>query len=94
MVITVTATPSPLRRPRVAQVQRRERQQLVAVDDRAAAVDREHAVAVAVEGEAERVPAREHPLGERLDVRRAAAGVDVAPVGRVGDHRHAARRGA
>ena len=37
----------------VAQVQRCERDQLVAVDDRALAVDREHAVAVAVEGEAD-----------------------------------------
>ncbi len=41
--------------PAGAQVQRRERHQLVAVDDLAATVDRQHAVAVAVEGEAHRV---------------------------------------
>ena len=58
MVITVTATPSPGSRPGRAQVQRGERDQLVAVDDRAVAVDGEHAVAVAVEGEAGVVAAR------------------------------------
>ena len=47
------------------EVQRRERHQLVAVDDLAGAVDGEHAVAVAVEGEADRVTAGAHPLGER-----------------------------
>ena len=41
-----------------AQVQRGERDQLVAVDDGAGAVDGEHAVAVAVEGEAGVVAAR------------------------------------
>ena len=75
--------------PALAQVQRRERHQLVAVDDLAAAVDRQHAVAVAVEREPERVSARDHRAGEHVEVRGAAAGVDVAAVGRVGDHRHA-----
>ena len=52
--------------PGVAQVQRGERDQLVAVDDRARAVDGEHAVAVAVEGEAERRGRRlRTALGER-----------------------------
>ena len=66
-----------------AQVQRGERDQLVAVDDRAVAVDREHAVAVAVEGEAGVVAPLAHRLREALDVGGAAAVVDVAPV-RVG----------
>ena len=43
--------------PAGAQVQGREREQLVAVHDRALAVHRHHAVAVAVEGEAEIVGA-------------------------------------
>jgi hypothetical protein len=66
-----------------AAVQDREREQLVAVDDRAGAVDGEHAVAVAVEREADvvAVDARR----ERVDVGRADAVVDVAPVGLVGD---------
>ena len=81
MVITVTTTPSPARRSLLAQVQRRERDQLVAVDHGAGAIDREHAVAVAVEGQAERMPARAHLLAERGDMGRATALVDVAPVG-------------
>ena len=68
----------------LAQVQRGERDQLVAVHDRAVAVDGEHAVAVAVEGEAEVVAARAWPR-ELLDVGRAAVAVDVAPVGLDGD---------
>ena len=55
----MTATPSPGSRPRVAQVEGGERHQLVAVHDRALAVHGEHAVAVAVEGEADVVAA--HP---------------------------------
>ena len=78
--MTVTATPS------ARAVQRGEREQLVAVDDRAGAVDGEHAVAVAVEREADVVAVE--PLGERLDVGRADAVVDVAPVGLVGDDGH------
>ena len=65
---------------------RGERDQLVAVDDDAVAVDGEHAVAVAVEREAGVVAALAHGLGERVDVRGAAAVVDVAPVGLGGEH--------
>ena len=83
MVITVTATPLPGQAVVLAQVQRRERDQLVAVDDGAVAVDREHAVAVAVEGEAGVVAPLAHRVGEALDVGGAAAVVDVAAV-RVG----------
>ena len=79
--------------PGVAQVQGGQRDQLVAVDDGAVAVDGQHAVAVAVEGEAEVVAARDDRLGERVDVGRAAAVVDVAPVGLVGDRRSPSRRG-
>ena len=60
-------------------MQRGQSHQLVAVDDASGAVDREHPVAVAVEGEAHVVAA--HPLGEGFDMGRAAAAVDVAPVG-------------
>ena len=80
MVITVTATPGD------AEVLGGQRDQLVAVDDRAVAVDGQHAVAVAVEREAGVVVARGHRLAQRVEVRRAAAGVDVAPVGLGGDH--------
>ena len=45
--------------------------QLVAVDDRAGAVDRQHAVAVAVEREADVVAALDDRRGERVDVGRA-----------------------
>ena len=79
----VTAEPST-----PAQVQRGERQQLVAVDDGAQTVDRQHAVAVPVEGEADRVPAARHHLGQRLHVGRAAVRVDVATVGCIGHHGH------
>ena len=58
-----------------------ERDQLVAVDDRPVAVDREHPVAVAVEGEAGGMAPLAHRLREAFDVGRAAAVVDVAPVG-------------
>ena len=71
---------------RDAEVDRGERDQLVAVDDRAVAVDREHAVAVAVEREAGVVAARAHGLRERVDVRGAAAVVDVAAVGLGREH--------
>src|SRR3712207_8574789 len=46
-------------------VQRGEREQLVAVDDLARAIDGQHPVAVAVEREADVVAV--HPRGERLD---------------------------
>jgi hypothetical protein len=67
-------------------VQRRERDELVAVDDRAGAVDRQQAVAVTVEGEADVVAAVAHRAHDALQVRGAAAVVDVATVGRVGEH--------
>src|SRR5581483_11383206 len=65
----------------LAQVDGGEGDQLVAVDDAAVAIDGEDAVAVAVEGEAGVEVAVAHLGGEALDVRRAAAVVDVAPVG-------------
>jgi hypothetical protein len=71
---------------RHAEVDGGERDQLVAVDDDAVAVDRQHAVAVAVEREARVVAAVAHGGGERLHVGRAAARVDVAAVGLGRDH--------
>ena len=44
-------------------------------------VDREHAVAVAVEGDAEVVTALGHDTSQEREVRRPAADVDVLPVG-------------
>ena len=89
LVITVTTIPPPASRPCACRCNGGEREQLVAVDDRAVAVDREHAVAVAVEGEAGVVAALAHRLGQHADVRRAAAVVDVAPVGLGVQQRHA-----
>ena len=80
LVITVTTTP-PLELAAGGHPAGGEGDQLVAVVDAAVAVDREHAVAVAVEGEADLGLGGGDPLGERLDVGGAAAGVDVAPVG-------------
>ncbi len=74
--------------PGALEVQRGERHQLVAVHDLPGAVHGEHAVAVAVEGEADGVAAREHVARELAHVGGAAAGVDVAPVGVLRDHRH------
>ena len=64
----------------------RESDQLVAVDDMAATVDGQHAVPVSVEGEADGVISARHRLGQPLDVRGPDSGVDVAPVGAVGQH--------
>ena len=74
---------------RSAQVEGRERDQLVTVDDDPVTVDREHAVPVAVEGEARVVTARDDGLRQRLDVGRPDAVVDVAPVGLGSDRRDA-----
>ena len=71
-----------------AESEREDRDDLVAVDRRAVLVDREHAVAVAVEGDAEVVRAVAHNLLQRSEVRGAAADVDVGAVGRVGDRGH------
>lgn len=71
-----------------AQVQRRQRDELVAVDDLPGAVDGEHAVAVPVESEADVVLTVAHARDERLEVRRPAAVVDVAAVRLVADDVH------
>ena len=60
---------------------RRQGDQLVAVVRAAGAVDGEHAVAVAVEGEADRRLGAGDRRGEAVEVGGAAAVVDVAPVG-------------
>ena len=62
LVITVTATPLPASSPRRFQVERDLGDDLVAVDDGAVGGHRQHPVAVAVEGEADVVPALAHPL--------------------------------
>jgi hypothetical protein len=84
MTVTTTPPPQPVR---VAQVQGGEGDELVAVDHGARPVHGQDAVAVAVEREADGVPAGHDALGERLDVRGAAAVVDVAPVGLGGEDR-------
>ena len=80
LVITVTTTP-PSSSPRRGHAAGGQGDQLVAVVDAAVAVDRQHPVAVAVEGEADLGLGAGDALGQRLEVGGAAAGVDVAPVG-------------
>jgi hypothetical protein len=76
--MTVTATPGTRRCS--------ARDQLVAVHHDSLAVDGEHAVAVAVEGEARVIAALAHALRQPLDVRGTAFRVDVAAVGLGRDH--------
>jgi len=84
LVITVT-THTALEGVAPLQVGRGESDQIIAVADRPFTVHREHAIAVPVEGEAE-IGARGRDVGDQvLDVGRAAAGIDVAPVGLGGD---------
>ena len=75
LAITVVAIASPRSRPARVQVERGDREDVVAVDDAALLVDRDHAVRVAVErepgvGAAPRRTARDEPAR----VGRAAAG--------------------
>jgi len=65
----------------VTEVQSRQRDELVAVDDHALAVDGEDAIAVAVECERDVVVPFRRPLRELLDVGGSAFVVDVAAVG-------------
>ena len=67
--------------PALVPVERGHHHQLIAVDELAALVDREHAVRVAVEREAEIGAARPHRGLQLLRMRRAATGVDVPAVG-------------
>ena len=60
----------------------RHEEHTVAVDDPAAAVDQDHAVAVAVEGEAQPAPLRDHRRPQRLRMRRTTLRVDIAAVRR------------
>ena len=60
-----------------------DRHDLVAVDLRAVFVHGKAAVCVAVKRDAQRVIALAHPLGELLEMRRAALVVDVDAVGHV-----------
>ena len=69
-------------------VEREDRDDLVAVDRLAPFVDREHAVAVAVERDPEVEPAVEHGLLQEREIGRAAADVDVRTVGLVADRVH------
>ena len=62
-----------------AEMEGEHREDLVAVDRLAGPVDREHAVAVAVEGDPEVVAADAHRLLEQREIGRAAAVVDVRP---------------
>ena len=81
-VITVTATTS------TSEVQREDREDLVAVDRLAGAVDGEHPVAVAVERDAEVVAALADGLLEQREVGGAATLVDVLAVRFVADRGH------
>jgi hypothetical protein len=79
----------PREAPGRAQVQGAQRDQLVAIHHGARAVDRQHPVAIAVEGEAHVEAAGRHRLGKTLDVGGAIPLVDVAPVGLGPDALHA-----
>ena len=65
---------------------RSQRDQLVTVVDAAVAVDRQHAIGIAVEGEADFGAGAGDALGQRLEVGGPTAGVDVAPIGLGPDH--------
>ena len=67
--------------PQPLQVQRQDQHDRVAVDDGALLVHHEAAVAVAVEGDAQRQLLVAHEGLQRLQMRRPAAQVDVAAVG-------------
>ena len=71
--------------PRRARCRGTQGDQLVAVANPAVAVHRDHAVAVAVEGESDLGIAVRHSRREALGMRRAAALVDVPPVRLDGD---------
>ena len=64
-----------------SQVEREDGEDLVAVDRLALGVDRQHPVAVAVEGDAEVVAAVLHDALEEREIGGAAADVDVLAVG-------------
>ena len=70
------------------QLEGEDGEDLVAVYLVPRAVHGEHAVAVAVEGDAEVELSAGHGAREKPEVGRAAAGVDVRPVGLVRDRRH------
>jgi hypothetical protein len=71
---------------RLATMQRPQGDQLVAVDHRAFAIDRQDAVPVAVEGEPGLVTARADAIDQRPQMGRSARCVDVAPVGAGVEH--------
>ena len=77
----VTAQP-----PFPLQLAAAHQQHRIAVDDVAAVIDENRAVAVAVEGDAHGAAARHHRLGQLLGMGRTAGEVDVAAVGPVADH--------
>ncbi len=81
LLITVATTVSLARWPASDIAMRQDRQDLVAVDVVALVVDRQAAVGVAVEGEAGVGAVLEDRLLQRTEVGRAAAVVDVEPVG-------------
>ena len=70
------------------EVEREDREGLIAVDRRSPLVDGEHPVAVAVEGDPEVDWPLADELGQRAKVGRPAADVDVRPVRGVPDRGH------
>ena len=92
LVIVVVTTASPGSARARLQVEGQDRQDLIAVHQLAGVVDRQHPVAVPVEGEPELMAALAHRRPERVGVRRAALLVDVDPVGGGVDDRHPGAR--
>ena len=67
--------------PLALQLMAAHQQDRIAVDDLAAMIDEDRAIAVAVEGNAHRAAARHHQLRQLFRMGRSAAEVDVAAVG-------------
>ena len=84
--ITVATTAVAAEQPAVVEIDRGDREHLVAVDQVALLVDRDHAIGVAVERQADLCAGGGHRSAQLLGVCRTARVVDVRAVGRGVQH--------
>ena len=77
----MTTNLSPCEPPGELEIAGEQGDDLVAVHDRAGRVDREHAIGVAVERDAEVEAAHDHALRELVEVRGAAWSLMLTPSG-------------